>query len=1325
MNANTNYKVDPLNGDNYIAWRRRLEWILDDQDLWGITIGLEKKPTPADATKVKPEEDLAIAEWTRKEKKARKEICLRISDEYLVYIDQTMTAPDVWIKLQGIFESKASVGLTHIRREFFRTMAEDGTNMEEHIRKLHGLHQQLKARGQDITDTEFTNTLLTSLPASWASFITTINASGIAITSETLIGRILDEDRSRHAGSGRQTALKVQNSRTKTEQSGATKGKCRNCGKKGHYVKDCWAKGGGKEGQAPKWFKEPKDKESAKQSEDAEFAFMANDIAFAAISASDWLADSAATTHIARNRNDFISYSDEPSEIEGITPGASLKTRGRGTVAIDFKVNDKVYSVKLNDVKHAPESPNNIISIGRLTDHGHSANFTATGVEFRLKTGVIFAMGRKIGRMYQMRTRTKGTSQKQDFVAAVKGRTLDKWHRVLGHVNTWTINMLQKNNLVTGLIVDKSQAPTQCTACIQGKQHVEPFPKQTDEKVQAIGDLTLSDVWGPAQIEGPGRERYFYTYTDFKTRYSVLYFGHTKDEALQHFQSYKQFVETQTGNKLKRFRSDNGGEYVNKSFKEFCATNGIIMETTAPYSPAQNGIAERLNRTLLEHARAMIFAKNLPKTLWPEAVTYANYIKNKCLTRALGTDITPYQAFFGKKPNVSRLEEFGTKCWVLVPDQRRAKLDPKAEEHIFVGVAEHAKAWKYYNTISRHVQTSRNITFDEQDTKLYPIPSEDDNEVMLEGENPAHEQAPEPAKDPAPSTPQTSIVPAPAITEPETRRSTRVITRPDYRLLNNPNAKGGTGDKALISHEIITEPANYAEAIARDDAPIWIESMSIEIAQHEEIGTWDLVDLPPDRTAIGSRWVYAVKTKPTGQFEKAKSRIVAQGFTQRPGMDYYDITSPVVKFDSLRLLLALGNALDWEIELMDVKGAYLNSDLEEEIYMRQPEGFDDGSGRVLKLRRALYGLKQAGRAWHQQLRSTLLSFGYTQSTADECIYIRINGSHIEIISVYVDDLGLFANSKDGMARIKEELNGKFTMTDLGEMEKILGLRVERNREDGTLKISQGPYIDVLLARFHMQDANPVSTPLSKSVKLVIPTELASAPTIDAPYAKAIGSLMYAALGTRPDLAFAVQHLSQFTTSYGAEHWTALKHVLRYLKGTRDYGIIFQREAGLNLEAFVDSDYANREDARSVGGYVVKLGNGSIAWSSKKQRTVALSTTEAEYIALTEGAKQVIWLRRFLQDLNFEQSQPTSMRSDNLGAITLSHDATYHARTKHINVAYHFIREKVTSNEVALTYVRSKENPADLMTKGLEMNQHRYLRGKLGFGTVSELRGSVE
>ena len=358
---------------------------------------------------------------------------------------------------------------------------------------------------------------------------------------------------------------------------------------------------------------------------------------------------------------------------------------------------------------------------------------------------------------------------------------------------------------------------------------------------------------------------------------------------------------------------------------------------------------------------------------------------------------------------------------------------------------------------------------------------------------------------------------------------------------------------------------------------------------------------------------------------------------ERPGMDYYDITSPVIKFDSLQLLLAIANTLNWEIEMMDVIGAYLNLELEEEIYMKQPKGFNDGSGRVLKLHCAIYGLKQVGRAWYNHLCKTLLNLRYIQSITDECLYIQKGESGINIIAAYVDDLGLVSNTKTRMAKVKQELNTKLPMTDLGEMKKILGLKVERNREEGTLRISQGPYIDTILMCFHMQNTYPALTPFNISTKLDIPLEINDGPRTDAPYAQAIGSLMYAALGTCPNIAFATQHLSQFTNSYGPEHWTAIKHILCYLIGTWDDGILFRKEAGLELWIYVDADYANRSDAKSISRYVAMLGGGSIAWSARKQRTVSLSTTEAKYIALTEGAKELIWLRNTLQELGFDQS----------------------------------------------------------------------------------------
>ena len=262
---------------------------------------------------------------------------------------------------------------------------------------------------------------------------------------------------------------------------------------------------------------------------------------------------------------------------------------------------------------------------------------------------------------------------------------------------------------------------------------------------------------------------------------------------------------------------------------------------------------------------------------------------------------------------------------------------------------------------------------------------------------------------------------------------------------------------------------------------------------------------------------------------------------------------PIVKFDSLHVLLAMTNTLDWEIKMMDVKGGYLHSMLQEEIYMCQPDGFNDGSGWVLKLWWALYGLKQLGRAWHQCLYRLLLNLRFHQNLANECVYIRQDKDSIEVISVYVDDFRLFANSKGGMVQLKGELHEKFHMTELGEMKKILGIRIERYREQGMLTMLQGHYINVILAQFNMSDTHSVSTPLHKTIKLNSSLDL-TGPMTWVPYTKVIGSLTYAALSTWPNLAFVIQHLSQFIMSYGVEHWTAIKQVPRYLKGSYDDGI---------------------------------------------------------------------------------------------------------------------------------------------------------------------------
>src|SRR5271168_4193245 len=329
-----------------------------------------------------------------------------------------------------------------------------------------------------------------------------------------------------------------------------------------------------------------------------------------------------------------------------------------------------------------------------------------------------------------------GARDRANLSTAKSGRTWDQWHKIFGHLNMGSVKMLKDKNMVNGMDVDTMVEPqTQCQPCIIAKQHIKSFPRESHTEIAEIGDLTVTDLWGPAKTHGIGGESYFIPFTDGKSRRMMIYFIKHKDEALTKFKQYKSFVETQTGYKLKKLRVDGGGEFINKEFKKYLLDSGIQLDVTTPYSPSQNGIAERLNRTLVEHARAMLHAHNLPYFLWTEAVAYATYLKNRSPTRAIKDFKTPDEVFWKTKPNVNNLQEFGQKCWVLQQDGKRSKLDPKSRQFIFTGIATGTKGYRYYNSNTRQILTSRNVVFsvDIEETPITLI--ESSHPVSIEGEN--------------------------------------------------------------------------------------------------------------------------------------------------------------------------------------------------------------------------------------------------------------------------------------------------------------------------------------------------------------------------------------------------------------------------------------------------------------------------------------------------------------------------------------------------------------------------------------------------------------
>jgi hypothetical protein len=526
--------------------------------------------------------------------------------------------------------------------------------------------------------------------------------------------------------------------------------------------------------------------------------------------------------------------------------------------------------------------------------------------------------------------------------------------------------------------------------------------------------------------------------------------------------------------------------------------------------------------------------------------------------------------------------------------------------------------------------------------------------------------------------------------------------------------------------DVQQEPISYAAAMKRPDSKLWEEAAQSEYNSIQAAGTWTLVLLPPDRKAIKSKWVFKIKRLSDGSIDRYKARLVAKGFAQEEGIDYLETFAPVAKFCSIRALLSLTAYYDLELHQMDVKTAFLNGDLDVDIYMEQPDGFivKGKESLVCKLNRSLYGLKQASRAWYQKIDAVLRGLGFVPSEADHCIYRLYDKGLIMFIALYVDDLLVFSNSLKRLIDMKQQLSRLFEMKDLGDAHYILGIQIQRNRIARTLSISQEEYLKNVVQRFGMLESRSVNTPMDHTIKLskadcpTTPAEISDMSNI--PYQSAVGVIMYAMLGTRPDIAFAITTLSQFSSNPGPKHWMAIKRLLRYLRGTLNYTLTYGNIASHmtpSLIGYCDSDWgSNVDDRRSITGYVFLLAGGAVSWQAKKQPTVALSSVEAEYMASTQATKEAIWWRTFLKELRVNTSSATLIFSDSQGSIALGKNPEYHARTKHIDIQHHFIREHISNGNVTFQFITTDGMAADVLTKPLSREKHQRMLELIGIQT---------
>lgn len=699
------------------------------------------------------------------------------------------------------------------------------------------------------------------------------------------------------------------------------------------------------------------------------------------------------------------------------------------------------------------------------------------------------------------------------------------WHRRYGHVGEQNLKDLANGKLVESFDYNSSRDLGFCKSCIGGKQHRSPF-SHSERQTGDLLELVHSDVCGKISDKSVGGAQYFLTFTDDKSRYSWVYIIKTKDQVFQYFLEWKALVEKATKRKIRTLRTDNGGEYTSSQFADYLKVEGIRHELTVPKTPQQNGVAERLNRTLVEMARSMLLDSKLPKKFWGEAISTAVYLKNRTPVKALNK--TPFEVWHGKKPKVSHLRVFGSDAYAHVPRDERAKFDTKTRKCIMVGYGNVTKGYRLYDPTEGKIIHSRDVQFNEkakecqqntQDTveNDYQLIADftEDSEIEMDHDVTQPEQVQE-------SSPL------------EPRRSTRTRKQPDYY-----------GQESSNVCEVPQSPVSYQEATTGPDKANWETAMETEMTSLRENHVWDLVKLPAGKRTVGSKWVYKVKTGADGSAQRYKARLVAQGFTQQYGTDFDETFCPVVRQESLRLLMAMSVKHGLSLHQVDVTTAFLNGTLEDEVYMQQPKGFEclGKEEFVCKLNKSIYGLKQSPRCWNSTLDSYLKELQFTQTASDPCIYYRKTENDMMFIGVYVDDLILAAKSEKQLKQVKESLSNKFDIKDLGELKYFLGMKVEQNKESGSMWIGQPAYTENLLKRLGMQDSKPTSTPVEVSSKLQPATSQAE-PVNQTEYQSAIGGLMYLAVSTRPDIAFAVNNLARFNSKPQKEHWIALKRILR-------------------------------------------------------------------------------------------------------------------------------------------------------------------------------------
>lgn len=1304
--------IPVFDGEDYSMWKKR------------IVLFLKLKECDEVVNRAKTTDDKD--QWDRNDLKAMNYIYSAISNRQLEFVCEKTTAYDIIKKFDSLYLKESTALQIMCRNKLERLRLKNYSDTATFFSDFEKCVNELKNAGASVSEKEKLNYMLNSLPESYSyigDLIDTLKEEDQ--TAEYVKSKIqlAEMKNQKDENFGRKSNAFIVNKHRKDRA-------CYGCGETTHILRDCknggqvvrtssrgtWystqgrqgvgrrgnyrGRGGNHRGQAAATAHqasqqqkyEEKERNSAWITEVAHHAVNNTQISNVGYNEIEWILDSGCTDHIINDEKYFENSKilEEPVNVY-LGDNRVVKATKIGNVVSYFDAFGKKNLVDMRNVFYVKDMKSNLISYSKITEDN---TIVSKGKMTKIidSYGKVTAVALKNNGLYIMKSRLKSVQ----FCVNIANKSTsnmgekEKWHRLLGHVNFKYLNVLSKDQLLKGIPSELGLEFMKCKICIESKMHNIPFENNRG-KAKEILEIVHTDVCGPFQTTGFQGENYFISFIDDYSKVAKVCVMKSKTEVYDCLVEYVNECENLTGKKVKFLRCDNGTEYLNSKIYSFAKEKGIVINNCPAYVHELNGTAERFNRTIMNMSRCLLAEANVDKKYWPEIVCAATYLKNRTLSNTVERK-TPYEIFFGKRPDVSNLRLYGSKVFVRIPEQKRtSKWDKKADMGILIGYSNVG----YRVLLNGRVIVARHVDIVEENVKCIGL-NENESENNRNSDNESLENF-ESSNESMDDSMNDTIRESEPQNE-EAYRSKRTKNPPkkfdDYYVYNS----------SIFVNMCRTDiPNTFEEAIESSESKFWKRAMDKEIDCLNKNKTWKLVENVNNNRVLDVKWVYSRKSDNT-----YKARLVVRGFQQTDEID--DVYSPVAKMQTLKVLLSFCCQMGLEIEQMDVETAFLNGQVNSEVYVKQPKGYGDETNKVCKLIKALYGLKESPRAWYECLDKFLISIGFVRSNVDFCLYTLRTENDTVYLLIFVDDLLICGTDQSKIKRIKVLLSERFQMKDLGKIKEYLGITVDYDSCIKEMKLNQTKYIEALAKKYNLENSRLYNTPMEVNLKI----EKSDNCERNIKYRNLIGALLYISSATRPDISFSVNYLSRFQNCYNETHYKYALRILKYLYLTRNLRLTYKENKNVNvIDCYVDADWAGDNlDRKSTTGYMISLFGNIIYWKSRKQRSVTKASTFAEYVALSEAVSELKFVKELLKTFNVELREPINVYEDNSGVIDIAKNGNFTKNSKHIEVHYHYVHECINEKFINLIKISSDENVADIFTKALCREKFEKLRSML-------------